>query len=301
MFKIKIGLAVVCISTLVLMDSCSDEIAEIQGCTDFSAINFNGDATVDDGSCEYGSIVDELVDCPLSVNFDSYVYTVVQIGNQCWFAENLRTATYSNGDQILSISELSDFENTGPGAEGVYSAYGHDADYCSFYDTGYPTEFDPCSGDSMTIENWGLLYNVHAVRDGRNICPSGFHVATPEDFDSLMDYINADETNLGLHTLVDGSDWGDEWTSNFSSFQDPYGFRLKPGGMFASSQNEDGWSSTHYYGFEGAGLWLVDDTELVRPYMKWWAIDGGSIYADPISPPLPSEYSNFHSVRCIRD
>ena len=32
------------------------------------------------------------------VDFYGYTYDVVAIGEQCWFAENLRTTQYSNGD-----------------------------------------------------------------------------------------------------------------------------------------------------------------------------------------------------------
>ena len=51
-------------------------------------------------------------DC-LDVEMDGYTYSVVQIGDQCWFAENLRTAVYANGDSIPS--NLSDEEWTQTG------------------------------------------------------------------------------------------------------------------------------------------------------------------------------------------
>ena len=38
--------------------------------------------------------------CGDSVLFDSYWYETVLIGDQCWFAENLRTTVYANGDLI---------------------------------------------------------------------------------------------------------------------------------------------------------------------------------------------------------
>ena len=39
-------------------------------------------------------------ECEMPWEFDSYEYSTVQIGDQCWFAENLRTEHYTNGDAI---------------------------------------------------------------------------------------------------------------------------------------------------------------------------------------------------------
>ena len=50
----------------------------------------------DDGSC----IVGDPCANELAVTFDGYTYDLVAIGDQCWFAENLRTEHYTNGDSI---------------------------------------------------------------------------------------------------------------------------------------------------------------------------------------------------------
>ncbi len=49
------------------------------------------------GSCVE---VDTTWACGDSTLFDSYWYETVLIGDQCWFAENLRTTVYGNGDVI---------------------------------------------------------------------------------------------------------------------------------------------------------------------------------------------------------
>jgi len=38
--------------------------------------------------------------CGESITYAGVDYSTVQIGDQCWFAENLRTTTYLNGDAI---------------------------------------------------------------------------------------------------------------------------------------------------------------------------------------------------------
>ena len=68
---------------------------EIGGCTDPEAENFDQIATEDDGSC--------MLNTCESPTMDGYTYDVVQIGDQCWFAENLRTTVYENGDSIPNV------------------------------------------------------------------------------------------------------------------------------------------------------------------------------------------------------
>ena len=46
------------------------------------------------GECE------SIYECGTIVEYDGYEYSTVQIGNKCWFAENLRTTKFKNGDEI---------------------------------------------------------------------------------------------------------------------------------------------------------------------------------------------------------
>ncbi|MGB0511453.1 MAG: hypothetical protein ACPGGB_11080, partial [Flavobacteriales bacterium] len=93
-----------------------DGTCQYSGCTDQLAVNYNETATVDDGSCDYLGCTDsEAVNYDetatiddgscvlledLQPTFDGYTYGVVQIGDQVWFSENLRTTVYANGSQI---------------------------------------------------------------------------------------------------------------------------------------------------------------------------------------------------------
>ena len=46
--------------------------------------------------------------CGDPLEYQGYDYETVQIGEQCWFAENLRSESYQNGDAIPA--DLSDSE-----------------------------------------------------------------------------------------------------------------------------------------------------------------------------------------------
>lgn len=48
---------------------------------------------------------------PSCVDYDGNVYETVQIGNQLWMAENLKTTRYLNGDEIIFINNNSNWDN----------------------------------------------------------------------------------------------------------------------------------------------------------------------------------------------
>lgn len=115
-------------------------------------------------------------------NFKSYhfhSYATVEIGNQCWFAENLRTTSYRNGDMLYN-SDLSDVDmiNAVSGQIGSVTSYTNN-NYSNCYE--FVPESNACDGTASV--NFGYLYNWWAVHDSRQLCPSGWHV--PSDLDWL--------------------------------------------------------------------------------------------------------------------
>jgi uncharacterized protein (TIGR02145 family) len=91
--------------------------------------------------------------------YDRY-YSLVEIGGQCWFAENLATDKYSNGDLLGQDMSLSGQNNSSwfNATSGMYSIAN-----------------ESLSNDVI----YGKLYNWYAAVDGRGVCPIGWH--TPSD------------------------------------------------------------------------------------------------------------------------
>ena len=182
------------------------------GCTDESAVNYSPLATIDDGSCVEPCSPGGDSSCPTDITGDGFVnvsdllellsdfgveciievieftcgdsmhyydfdYATVQIGDQCWFAENLRTEHYANGDEITS--NLSDelWDSTTIGAVTVY---GEGELSC----INWSPIGDACDED-WALDEYGRLYNWYAVEDERGLCPSGWHVPTDEDWMTL--------------------------------------------------------------------------------------------------------------------
>ena len=129
----------------------------VYGCTDPGAINFNPEASFDDGSCDYvtGSVTD----------IDGNVYTTVIIGDQEWMASNLVVTHYRNGDPIPHVPGGNQWGITYTGA---YCYYDNDPDF---------------------IPTYGLLYNGYAVIDERRLAPEGWQVPSAAQWRTLIDYL----------------------------------------------------------------------------------------------------------------
>ena len=99
--------------------------------------------------------------CGDPLEYQGYDYETVQIGEQCWFAENLRAEAYSNGDPIPMVFENSDWQAS---AEGARCWINNDSTYF-----GFP----------------GFLYHGYTVIDNRGVCPAMWHVADDAEWMEL--------------------------------------------------------------------------------------------------------------------
>ena len=211
----------------LLLVSCQQE----EGCTDPAATNYDPNAVEDDGSCDYendpsnpggGGSLDE-------PTIDGYTYEVVAIGEQVWFAENLRTTVYANGDPIPFSLTNDEWDSTN---EGATSVYGEMDGYC-YEDSPALDACDP----EQSLDAYGRLYNWYAVNDQRGICPNGWHTPTDEEWKTL-------EVELGMNsseadaTGERGSNQGDQlksisgWYDNGNGTDD-FGFSALPGGYLS--------------------------------------------------------------------
>jgi len=190
-----------------------------------------------------------------TVSYAGYDYeTVLYADGSCWFQENLRTETYANGDAIAGdLGEAAWLETTA-GAQAVYE------------------------GDSLNLETFGRLYNHFAIRDERGVCPTGWHVSTNADWDSLIAFAGG-TTMLG-HMLKSFDDWDGGGTQ--TSFEGlPAGFR---GGL-------EGWG---YSGINNLAVWWANQ-ESPNAYQ---AMSSQFELFQPVLEPL----NNFgYSVRCVKE
>ena len=239
------------------VDSDGDGVWDSQDlCVDTNACNFQANQSeycqyldavgVCGGGCESDEDSDgvcDFLECGDPKTYQGYHYATVLIGDQCWFAENLRSETYQNGDSIDAPEILADWSNT---TEGAITIYGRASWPCGHYSTQY----DLCDED-VALEVYGRLYNNHAVEDPRNLCPSGWHVPLDEEWSALM----AGLGGAAAHALKSSEGWHSDNNGSNSS-----GFTALPTGILYSN----GWSA------EGGiwGFWQAKPHEEGYFYMR---------------------------------
>lgn len=108
---------------------------------------------------------DPNLNCGTTVtDIDGNAYNVVRIGNQCWLDKNLTTTRFKNGTSIQNIPDDSDWANaSSPG-------------WCNF------------ENSSSNGNTHGKLYNWSAIGNSAGICPDGWHVATKDEWQTLIQY-----------------------------------------------------------------------------------------------------------------
>jgi uncharacterized protein (TIGR02145 family) len=193
---------------------------QVQGCTDPAAVNYDAAANTDDGSCASNA-------CS-SIEFDGYTYSVVEIGDQCWFAENLRTTTYADGSAIPEETD-----NTA----------------WSGLSTGARSDFDNAAYNAL---NYGRLYNWYAVTNGSGLCPSGWHVPTDEEWTALETYLGTNgHSGTEGTALKSTTGWHDtgNGTDDFGFSALPGGYRDSNGYFYNAGSFGRWWSSSPSGGF----------------------------------------------------
>lgn len=101
--------------------------------------------------------------------YQGYDYQLVEINGKCWFAENLQSEYYLNGDEIPSDLDDATWGSTTAGAVTVY--------------------LENRPEEAFNLAQFGRLYNGYAVTDARELCPAGWHVPTSDEFTALTDYL----------------------------------------------------------------------------------------------------------------
>ena len=214
--------------------------------------------------------------------YQGYLYTTVSIGEQCWFAENLRSENYENGDPIPAGLNRLDWISTNVGAVAVYGE--QNDDYCN----DWSPDGDACN-ELWSLNEYGRLYNWYSVNDSRGLCPSGWHVPTDGEWEELPYQLGA--FGYGAqYSSADSlrSDYG--WYGGGNGTNSS-GFLALPGGrrrVDAESFEHAGfrgywWSSTPT-GNGALGRMLVTGADYISPLTEWDTVR-----------------NNGYSVRCIKD
>jgi uncharacterized protein (TIGR02145 family) len=133
-------------------------------------------------------------------------------------AENLKVTKYRDGADIPYVNDPALWVSTRSGAQCAWEI-----------------------NDPAPIAKYGRLYNYYAVTDARNLCPTGWHVPSDEEWTTLSNYLISNGYGYGgsgtdiAKALASTTDWtsfgvagcvGNDQLSNNAS-----GFTGLPGGL----------------------------------------------------------------------
>ena len=215
--------------------------------------------------------------CGDPLEYQGYDYETVQIGEQCWFADNLRSEKYSTGDEITSNLSQNDWVGTIHGASCVY---GEEQSPCENFS---PT-IEGCNPEE-SLEFYGRLYNWFAVTDERGLCPTGWHSPDDNEWQVLSAHLGGSATaGVNMKSTSGWREGGDgDNSSGFNGY--PAGDRYAVDGEFYSSGNTGFWWSSTF----------LDNPQEPGASFYFLEFGNGELKTSGYPP------NNGMSVRCLKD
>ena len=128
-------------------------------------------------------------------------YNAVIIGTQVWMAQNLKTTSFSNGDAIpTTLADITAATNP-------------------IYQWAY-------NNDDNNVPVYGRLYTWYVASDARNVCPTGWHVPTDGQLESMKTFLGGEEVAGGKLKETGTT----HWNSPNTGATNETGFTAVPGG-----------------------------------------------------------------------
>lgn len=277
------------VSVAMLLTSCKKDEVNNNGNNNGNTENPGGGSGGGSGSGNQEYPPTAVVLPNAVTDIDGNHYDAVQIGNQVWMAENLRTTKYADGTTIPM---------------GSTESYTEPYRYVPGPEENSNEEY------MVNVARYGYLYNWPAVMHGasssesnpsgvQGVCPNGWHVPSDAEWTQLTDYMktqpayfasgNANHLAKALAATWgwDNSDETDAPGNNLST-NNATGFSVLPAGYYVG---------IYYYFSRNAYFWSTteNDYEDIYAYYHGLHSDDPNVYM--------GDYfkSNGFSVRCVRD
>ncbi len=172
-------------------------------------------------------------------DIEGNIYSTIKIGNQVWMAENLKVTKFRNGDPISNITNMLAWENCFLNEKAAYCDIKNDPNYKSEY---------------------GRLYNWYSVNDIRKLAPTGWHIPTQSEFNTLVMYLGGYEIAGGKLKEMGTIHWNNpnSGATNETRFNGiPAGVRV--GQFDLEGKNLAMWTSTDLDNFYAWHFRLLHD------------------------------------------
>jgi len=121
--------------------------------------------------------VEKMKDSLRRISFNNNKETnskTIKIGTQTWMTEDLSVSKYNNGDNIPEALNENQWNHYGKTKKGCFAR----------------------------LDNGAVLYNGYALHDPRGLVPVGFKIPSNNDFNILVNFLGAGDSETGSATLA---------------------------------------------------------------------------------------------------
>lgn len=265
---------------LILLISCSNKKEEKKG----DNIDLNQENT------STAMVLKQAV-----TDIDGNTYDAVQIGDQVWMAENLRTTKYADGTVI-------------PYADGTAIPLDASLNSTSAYRYAPGTNNNSNDENMDNVVYYGYLYNWTAVMHCssssesipsgvQGICPNGWHVPSDAEWTQLTDYMKTQPNYIASgnpehlsKALAANSGWNysddTDAPGYYSGTNNTTGFSALPAGCFVGDYS--------FFG-ENAYFWSATEHNDDNAYYRGLSIGNALVFR------TNGNKCTGISVRCVRD
>ena len=200
-------------------------------------------------------------------DIDGNIYDTIKIGTQVWMKRDLIASYYRNGDKIPQVKDPAKWAALTTGA------------WCWY------------NNDSATYAlTYGKLYNWYAVNDPRGLAPTGYHIPSDAEWDTLSTFLGGDRVAGGKMKTTGTIEAGTGlWSSPNKRATNRSGFTGLPGGYYRYDFGTFGYIG--YYGY----WWSSTEFDAGYAWSRGLDYSYGFIYRSS-----PNKHFGF-SVRCLRD
>lgn len=222
-------------------------------------------------ACEEDETISE-VQTGTMADIDGNVYETVLIGDKWWMAENLRVRHYRDGQDVIELLEDSVWNNQ-------YA--------------GYSTHPDATTA-------MGLLYNWAAVSNPAQLAPSGWHIATDEEWKEMESSLGMESSSVqktGWRGSVEGDALKAKGIDNWERYDPVWATNSSKFSALSGSCRV----VTGEYGYPGrfyTGFWWTATENVSDPSKAWYR------YLDYKSSAVFRQYVDKRygmSVRCVKN
>lgn len=198
-------------------------------------------------------------------DFDGNVYLTVEIGQQCWMKENLRTTHYEDGTAINPTLYISNYSNS-------ITQYGHSYKWAAIM-----------HGEDNSNTN---------PSEVQGICPSGWHVPSAAELTQLTDYVGS---HSQYYCYGDSNHIAKALASSYGWLQSINDIPCSPG-FNMPFNNSTGFSASAHNGLD-FHLWST--TQVIQIY-DTCSYDLEIYHNGDADLKITPQY-NYYSVRCLLD